>query len=113
MRSEGAFISKENQSQIESEIKSKGVQFLIGDVESIKVRFTDRGIYSFNHQFHLRPAEYKKIDGEENTYVFECTRKQALNYLFKFGSDAEVLEPQSVREEFIQRYREACMRYEN
>ena len=113
MMSEKSFISKDKQALIDSEIKSKGVQFLIGKVEAIKVRFTDRGVYSFNHQFHLRPTEYEKVDGEKNTYVFKCTRQQARNYFFKFGGDVEVLEPDGLRNDFIRLYREAFDRYKD
>ena len=111
--SAGGFISKADQNAIEKMIAEKGPQFLAGEVIEIKVKFTDKGIENFHSQLYMRPSDYEKADGEENTYIFMCTEFQALNYFFKFGRDAEILSPQNTRDKFIKRYKDAYEQYIN
>ena len=60
---------------------------------------------------HMRPAFIKeKTNGNE--YVFNCTERQAENYFFKFGEDAEIISPESLRLWFKDMYKSASMIYE-
>jgi len=65
----------------------------------------------------MRPSQYIDIKhgGRKNSdiYVFKCTIHQAKAYFFKFGSDAEILSPPSLREQFKQEYEKSAALYEN
>jgi hypothetical protein len=111
MSSKSGFISKADQEELEKMIAEKDPMFLVGDVIEIKVKFTDKGIESFNRQLYMRPTDFKKVEGEENTYLFRCTEVQAINYFFKLARDVEILAPERTRDKFIQRYRDAYMQY--
>lgn len=103
-------FSREDKKKIEEEIRQKGVQFLSFDIQSpIRVSFTDRGLKMYQKTYHMRP-QYSTRDG--NILTFLCTEEQMLRYLFKFGSDAVVLEPPSLRQKFQNRYRDAWKAYE-
>ena len=106
-----ARTSKADQEEIDKLIDEKEPQFLASDMIELKVKFTDKGLESFNRHLYMRPMDFEKVDGEENVYLFRCTEFQAIGYFFKFGRDAEILEPQEIREKFIRRYRDAYMRY--
>ena len=45
-------------------------------------------------------------------YVFYCTQQQAEYYFFKFGKDAEILEPATLRSRFQKLYLEAAGKYQ-
>ncbi len=111
-KSMSGFISQENKDKIEKEIVNKLPQFMAGDIIDIKVRFTKKGYENYNRLLYLRPNNYTKVNGEELTFIFHCTEVQALNYFLKFVRDVEILEPQSLRNEFIKRYKEAINVYE-
>lgn len=113
MSSKSGFISKADREAIDEMIVEKELQFLVGDIIELKVRFTDKGLESFNRQFYMRPTDFKNVEGEKNTYIFRCTEMQAIIYFFKFARDAEILAPAVTREKFIQRYHEAYMQYVN
>ena len=105
------FLSQGDKDAIEKEVIKKGVQFLAGNIIELKVRFTDKGLESFNRQLYMRPTEYSSVENEENTFIFKCTEVQAINYFFKFARDVEILSPETTREKFIQRYKDAYDKY--
>jgi hypothetical protein len=111
MSSMSGFISKEEKRQIDDMLIEKEPQFLAGDVIDLKVRFTEKGLESFNRQIYMRPQKYVKDETEENVYTFRCTEVQAVNYFFKLARDVEILEPERTREKFIARYRDAYNQY--
>lgn len=103
-------ITASQRAVIESQIQSKGVQFLLADNDSIAVRLTEAGVRKFQTQLHLRPVP---VAVEGNLYRFNCTNYQAEYYFFKFGKDAVVLEPESLRERFKNNYKAAFEQYED
>ena len=111
MSSLSGFMSKADKAAIEEAVMEKDVQFLAGNVESIKVKFTKKGVESFNNQLYMRPTDFEKVDGEENTYIFNCTEVQAINYFFKLARDVEIISPERIRVKFMQRYRDAYVKY--
>lgn len=106
--SKSANLSEAQKVEIEKEIAEKGIQFLAGDLVVIRIKFTKKGLDLFNRQIYMRPP-YKKES--QDVYVFTCTERQAINYFFKFGIDAQVLEPQSLRERFAKSYQLALSQY--
>ena len=92
---------------IENEIHQKGPQFMTFEtIETIKIKLTQAGIRQFNSSFHLRPipTTVERDESGDTIYTFQCTTRQIRYYFFKFGADAEILEPVSLRQEFAQRY---------
>lgn len=111
MSSKSGFISKADQEAIDKMVTEKDPQFLAGEIIELKVKFTDKGVESFNRQLYMRPTYFDKVEGEDNTYLFRCTEVQAINYFFKLARDVEILAPERTRDKFIQRYRDAYMQY--
>lgn len=104
-----SFISKEKKLEIEKTIKEKGVQFMAGELADITVTFTIKGFDDFNRQSYMRPQFYDKVD--KNTYIFHCTEFQAISYFFKFGMDAQIIEPIELRNKMKSRYETALNAY--
>ena len=112
MSSRSGFLSKAQKDEIDAEIITKKPQFMVGDIETIKVRFHGDGLRQFKRHVYLRPHVCKEIDKENNVYEFKCTPFQAKAYFFKFASGVEILEPQDLRCEFIKDYKQALSIYE-
>ena len=74
----------------------------------VKVRMSNYGFLKYEVISHNRP---KLIEKEENIYIFECSEAKAVAYFAQFVNDAEVLEPESVREKLKKMYLEAIKIY--
>lgn len=105
-----AFISARDKKKLDSEIRSKGAQFMCEDVIRCTVRFTDMGIRLYNRMLHLRPIAVE-ISEDGHIYTFECSQKQIEFYIFKFGGEAEVLSPEFLRDKFREKYQAAVNVY--
>lgn len=92
---------------LEKEIKQKGVQYLPGEAQDIKIRLTRNGINMYHRITYQRPAHEPQSlkDIENNIYTFSCTPYQAYVYFKAFGSEAEILSPPELKEDFIQFYK--------
>lgn len=108
-RSKSAFLKESDKKRLAQAIVSRGVQFMVGDDEVVKVRLTDEGKHKYRRQTHLRPTLTEKCS--ENVFVFHCTAAQAEFYFFKFGKDAEILEPQHLRDKILSLYEKAAAAY--
>lgn len=106
-----AFISKDKRDELENTIRSKGVQYMSGELIDVTVKFSDKGLDDFNRQSYMRPQHYEKTKSGENTYVFKCTEFQASNYFFRLGAGAQVIEPAALRESLRSRFEEAAKAY--
>ena len=104
-------LSKEERNAIERAMAEKGVAYLSGDIKEIKVRFTEEGLRQFHRHLFQRPNDYKVAEDTRNVYIFRCTVFQAEHYLFKFGKEAEVIEPVALRDRLVTRYHEAYLSY--
>ena len=109
MKSEGAHLSKEKRQKIQKEVAEKKVEYIVGELQKIKVRFTPKGRSNFNKWLYMRPNKY---EAKGLIYEFTCTERQAENYFFKFDRDVEILEPESLRTRFIKKYKNALKNYE-
>ena len=104
-------ISSSLQTEIENEIKRKGIQFLSDHypAQKILVKLTPRGMRMYQSMLHLRPQyQAKTIDG---ILEFNCSVHQIKNYFFKFGEDALILEPTELANWFTDKYQRAVNRY--
>ena len=104
-----AKLTPHQRSFIEKEIAEKGIPFLLNDTAEIRVRLSEEGVKKYNTLLHLRPKYTSRTD--DNIYTFHITPMQAEFYFFKFGSDAEILQPTGLRETFRRGYEKAFHRY--
>ena len=105
------FVSAEERRRILEGIRRQGVQYLPerSGAGRVVVKFTPEGEKMYRHMMHLRPL-YTAREG--NVYTFFCTLRQADNYFFKFGAQAQVLEPKTLAQSFQEKYRAAAQTYE-
>ena len=106
-------LTKTKQASIEKAIRENGIQFLAGDAIEVIVRFNQKGLANLKQQTYMRPLDREIIDECEThtTYSFVCTEVQAMNYFFKFGKHAYIVEPDWLREKFKKRYLESYKSY--
>ena len=99
-------ITAEQRNAIIEKLHTVGVQFLLQNPEFIRVRLTEKGTKKYESQIHLRPPAsiIQPCDDGTWIYTFDCTQLQAEYYFFKFGEDAEVLAPESLRSRFLNGY---------
>lgn len=69
------------------------------------------------HKENYRKIESNGVGGKEpessgDIYVFRCSLLQAYNYFFPFGKEAEILEPQRLRDRFIKGYNNGATKYQ-
>lgn len=103
-------LSTAEENALLSAIKLREVPFLLDDTVEVKVRFSPTGLIQYQNLLYLRPTLIKKIDSY--TYVFQATLLQIEAYFFKFGSDVEILEPQTVRRDFKEKYQNSLAQYQ-
>ena len=107
-RRSGRLTEKERAGLADS-IRSKGVQFLVQQQETIRIRLTEEGRQNYERQMHLRPPAQTRTAVDDGAYrweyEFNCTAFQAQVYFLKFCGKAKVMEPQSLRDTFAQEYR--------
>lgn len=108
-RSKSAFLKNDLRVQLAQIISSRGVQFMVGNEAEIHVKLTEAGIKKYRRQMHLRPPRIREQD--DGVYVFQCTTAQAEFYFFKFGKDAEIIQPAELRDKFKSMYEEAANIY--
>jgi hypothetical protein len=108
-KSKSAFLKECERKRLAQNIAARGVQFTVGVEAEIHVRLTEDGVHKYRRQTHLRPAFIEKREG--NTLVLRCTPAQAEFYFFKFGKDAEILRPASLRDKFASMYENAANTY--
>ena len=106
-------ITEHQRKEIEHRINSAGVQFLLQELDVIRIKLTKRGKAMYESQLHLRPPFTERKEKPDGTWIydFNCTQAQAQFYFFKFGSDAEILFPDKLRSLFSDEYKRASMLY--
>ncbi len=109
-KSKSAFLKKAEKEKIETILNVQGVQFMVGNtVEEIKVKLSSDGVYKYQRFTHLRPRLVEIQD--DNIFVFRCTPAQAEFYFFKFGEDAQVISPLTLRNKFKSMYQKSVKIY--
>lgn len=105
-------ITKTELETLKAALRKRGVQYLVGDEASTLVRLNAAGMKNFDGILHGRPEPTKRVeDGDGVILEFDCTEMQISNYFFKFGGNAIVLKPESLKEDFRRRYRNAALTY--
>lgn len=108
---EYSFISKDDAKQLKSDISKHGGALKVGQVETVTVKFTERGLDQFHRIIHLRPNSYRQTD-DKLIYEFNCTSFEARAYFFQFGPEIEILSPAPLRDSFAREYKKANAIYE-
>ncbi|MCR4611086.1 MAG: WYL domain-containing protein [Lachnospiraceae bacterium] len=104
------FLNKKEVSNIESQLTMYSAMYLVGKPERIEIKLSDKGKKLYQSKLFSRPEKINDLSDNEK-YVFECTPRQIFNYFFSFGSEVEVLSPQSLRVEFASKYSKALEHY--
>lgn len=109
--SEHSFISQADREAIENGIQNRGIQFLSSQtgIETIVVRLTEQGRQLYKRILNQRPALAKKQN--DDLYEFQCTVFQAEHYFFRFGQEAVIIQPESLKETLRKRYEAALQVY--
>ena len=102
-------ITADERRDIEKKLQSVGVQYLIGEADHIRLSLTAEGTREFMQRSYMRPVPDKI---EAGVYHFSCTPQQIRNYFLSFGAWVKILEPESLRQEFMQFYQQARDSYE-
>lgn len=65
----------------------------------VTIRFTEAGKAIYERVTYNRPKVLEKLD--EDKWIFQCTNKHAKVYFPQFMSEIEILEPQNLREWYV------------
>lgn len=101
-------LTSEQKKQLEENIKSNQLPFLVSEKHLVRLRLTPEGERKYKSMSYLRPIPLSKND---NVYEFAVSNPQMKAYFFKFGRDVEILDPPELRQNFIRNYRDALMAY--
>lgn len=86
-------------------MKQYSPQYFYGyDEEEVTIELTKVGIEKFRKMYIHRPVP-KSIDG--NIYTFECSHSQIMQYFRRFGKEAYIISPKSLRDGMLYYYRKA------
>ena len=98
-------IAKSEREEIMTRMKQTGVPYLLSAPTEITVRLTKEGEKRFRRYAFQRPTAVSHSD--EHILTFQCTERQAFNYFVSFGKDAEIIKPDSLKNELQNFYRAA------
>ncbi|MBQ6384623.1 MAG: WYL domain-containing protein [Lachnospiraceae bacterium] len=88
--------------------KEKGPQFAFEETPRTYVRLTEEGMRKYRMIYTNRPEVITMYD---NILTFEWPLIQLEEYFKRFGKDAEILEPESAREQLREFYKDAYELY--
>lgn len=92
-------------------LDSDGVLYLSREPKQVKVRLTDIGMDMLYSRTQYKPDNICPDPDDNHIVRFQATRLQTFLYFFKFGAQAEILEPEEYREFFLNEYQNAVMLY--
>ena len=104
-------LNSEEKRQLDEKIAKLGPANINGKEVEIHVRLTKKGLKLYNDIMVSRPVrDEKKSTASE--YVFHDTDSHILNYFIRFGEDAEIVSPVSLRQKMIDKYQRALQNYQ-
>lgn len=105
-------ISKDMAKDIDALIDQKGAAYMLGDICRIKVALTRRGAELYGELLRGRPEAVEMIEGKDTyIYSFDCTEFQAYSYFSRFGGEAVILSPDTLRQRLFDYYSNAEKAY--
>lgn len=102
---------KDMQEYIENRFANDGILYLSDILRDVTVKLSDKGIENLYSRTQYRPRNISFDEQDEHIIHFKATLLQTFMYFFKFGSDAQILEPQKYREHFFNQYEKAFKLY--
>lgn len=96
---------------VQAALGSSNIAYLRDKPVTVRVRFTDAGLDMLQWIVSNRPDFQFEGAPNGNTAVMHTSEKQAYIYLNRFGADAVVLEPASLRRRLQSFYRRAAEAY--
>ena len=96
---------------IEERFCTDGILYLSDILRDVRVRLSDKGRDDFFSRTQYRPSVYTWDENDSNVVCFRATNLHTFMYFFKFGSDAEILEPPAYRQHFLEKYEKAYLKY--
>lgn len=91
-----------------SDFIDSGIEFASENIIIAKILLTEEGITKFNKIYTNRPFS---THNEENIYFFKSTEQNLLEYFVQFGNNAIILEPENVKNQFIDFYENVLNAY--
>ena len=107
----GAGLTATQRQMVQAALSSSNIAYLRDKPITVRVRFTDAGLDMLQWIVSNRPDFYFEAASNSNTAVMHTSEKQAYIYLNRFGADAVVLEPASLRRRLQGFYRRAAEAY--
>lgn len=86
-----------------------GPQYAINDDNEVIVRLTPKGELTYKRVYWGRPQPIKITANGE--YYFDCSLDQVYLYFRRFGDDAEIIKPYTLRERIIAFHKDALKVY--
>lgn len=96
---------------IEERFHTDGILYLSDILRDVRVRLSDKGKDDFFSRTQYRPRVYTWDENDSNIVLFRATKLQTFMFFFKFGGEAEILEPPEYRSFFMEKYKEAYLKY--
>ncbi len=107
--SENAVFTDEQKATF-AKMLAYGPQFRYGKNEGeVRIQLSHRGTELFKKMYVHRPVPVRIVN---NDYYFECSHNQIIQYFVRFGKEAYVVYPQSVRDSVRNFYADAIDRYD-
>lgn len=113
---ESVTILKSNSTFIDADISifqkmlKYGVQFFYNaSEEEVIVKLTPRGQKLFHKIYLHRPIPSKV---ENDTFYFNCSHTQIVQYFIRFGSDVEIISPEKIRNDIFNFHYSFIKKYE-
>lgn len=111
MKSRSGKLTVAQKKELETRLKTNGPAFITEEPRKILVYLNDSGISSYNYLVANRPDYVKIID--EHYYLFNCTMRHVKYYFISFGSNAKILYPEQLRDDFASSYQDAFSLYQD
>lgn len=103
-------VFTERQKEIAEKMIKYGAQFTFRPNEQeVVVELTAKGMEKYKKIYVHRPIPVK-VEG--NRFYFECSYVQIIQYFIRFGYDAKIVAPQTVRDEICWFHRNALRQYQ-
>lgn len=106
-------ITEKERKALEERIKERGIEYLLSERGTQRVRLTARGLVSYGKIMDMRPPyiERENLEGGGAVLTFSCTDFQLMNYFVRFGEDAVIVDPPELAAKMLERHSRAYTAY--